>query len=213
MLNEEQIQAIKTQLIQQIDSSFPEDKKESAKQQVEEMNEEELEAFLEKNKLIKQEEVGGEKEENPCIFCSIISDKIPSYKLAENKKAIAVLEINPISKAHTLVLPKEHFLGEEKIPNEAHSLAKNIAKKIKSKLKPKEVKIFFSGFMGHEAINILPIYKEEKENSPRKKADKKELEELKKILEQKKRVKKIKPQKIEKMDKPNGKIWLPKRIP
>ena len=207
MLNEEQIQTIKDQLIEQINSSFTEDKKDSAKQQVEEMNEEELEAFLEKNKLVKQQE------ENPCIFCSIISDKIPSYKLAENKKAIAVLEINPISKGHTLILPREHFSGEEKIPNEAYTLAKKMAKKIKSRLKPKQVKIFFSEFMGHEAINLLPIYKEEKENSSRKKASEKKLEELRKILEEKKRTKKIKPQKIEKMDKSKGKIWLPKRIP
>jgi len=207
MLNEEQIQTIKKQLIEQIESSFPEDKKESAKQQVEDMNEEELEAFLEKNKLEKQQE------ENPCVFCSIVSNKIPCYKLAENKKAIAVLEINPISKGHTLILPKEHFSGEEKISNEAHTLAKKIAKKIKSELKPKQIKIFFSEFMGHEAINLLPIYKEEKENSPRKKASEKELEELKKVLEERKRTKKIKPQKIEKMDRPKGKIWLPRRIP
>jgi histidine triad (HIT) family protein len=207
MLSDEQIQAIKKQIIEQIDSSFPEDKKESAKQQIEDMSEEELEVFLEKNKLVKQ------PEENPCVFCSIISDKIPAYKLAENKKAIAVLEINPISKAHILILPKEHFLGEEKIPNEAHTLAKKIAKKIKSKLKPRQVKIFFSEFMGHEAINLLPIYKEEKENSPRKKANEKELEELKKMLEERKTIKKAKPQKIEKIDKPKGKMWLPKRIP
>ena len=207
MLNEEQIQTIKKQLIEQIESSFPEDKKESAKQQVEDMNEEELEAFLEKNKLEKQQE------ENPCVFCSIVSNKIPCYKLAENKKAIAVLEINPISKGHTLILPKEHFSGEEKIPNEVHTLAKKIAKKIKFKLKTKQVKLFFLEFMGHEAINILPIYKEEKENSPRKKAGEKELEELKKVLEERKRTKKIKPQKIEKMDRPKGKIWLPRRIP
>jgi len=207
MLNEEQVQTIKKQLIEQIDSSFPEDKKESAKEQVEEMNEEELEAFLDKNKLMKP------KEENSCIFCSITSGKIPCYKLMENKKAIAVLEINPISKAHTLILPKEHFSGEEKIPNEAHTLAKKMAKRIKSKFKPKQIKIFFSEFMGHEAINVLPIYKEEKENSQRRKASEKELEELKINLEEKKRIKKTKPQKIEKKDKPRGKMWLPKRIP
>jgi len=207
MLNEEQVQTIKKQLIEQISSSFPEDKKESAKQQVEDMNEEELEAFLEKNNLVKK------PEENTCIFCSIISGKVPCYKLMENKKAIAVLEINPISKAHTLILPKEHFLGEEKIPNEAHTLAKKMAKKIKSKLKPKQVKIFFSEFMGHEAINVLPIYREEKENSPRKKASEKELQKLKDSLEEKKRIKKVKPQNIDKKDKPKGKMWLPKRIP
>jgi len=207
MLTEEQIREIKGQLIGQIESSFPEDKKEQAKHQVQEMDEEALESFLEKNNLIKSQS------ENTCVFCSIVSEKIPSYKLAENKKAIAVLEINPISTAHALVIPKEHFLGEEKIPNEAHTLAKKIAKKIKSKLKPKQAKLFFSEFMGHEAINILPIYKDEKENSPRKKASEKELEELKGLLSEKKRAKRIKPQKIERIEKPRGKIWLPRRIP
>jgi diadenosine tetraphosphate (Ap4A) HIT family hydrolase len=206
MLTSEQIEAIKTQLIEQINLSFPEEKKEEAMQKVEEMNERELENFLEKNKLIKQEK----DKENPCIFCSIVSGKIPCHKIAENKKAIGILEINPISKAHALVLPKAHFKGEEKIPNEAHTLAKEIGKKIKSKLKPKQIKIFFSEFMGHEVINVLPVYLEEKENSPRKKADDKELEDLKNLLEEKK---KIKPQKIEKISKPNGNIWLPKRIP
>jgi histidine triad (HIT) family protein len=204
MLTEEQMQSIKEQLINQIDSSFPEDKKEQAKQQVGEMGEEELESFLEKNNLVKSEP------KNQCIFCSIISGKNLSYKIAENKKAIAILEINPISKAHTLVLPKEHFLGEEKMPNEAHTLAKKIAKKIKIKLKPKEVKIFFSKFGGHQAINVLPIYNEEMENSPRKRANEKELEELKKILEEKNKEIHEKHQKIEKS---NGRMWLPRRIP
>jgi histidine triad (HIT) family protein len=207
MINNEQFQTIKKQLIEQIDSSFPEDKKDSAKQQIEEMNEEELEAFLEKNKLIKR------GEENPCIFCSIVSDKVPCYKIAENEKAIAILEINPISKAHTLIIPKEHFLGKEKITKEIHTLAKKITKKIKLKLKPIQIKTFFSEFMGHEVTNLLPIYKEEREDSPRKKASEKELEELKRILEEKKRSKKIKSQKIEKITQPKGKIWLPKRIP
>jgi histidine triad (HIT) family protein len=207
MLTEEQIKSIKFQLIEQIDSSFPEDKKAQAKQQVLEMEEEELESFLEKNKLVKSQP------ENPCVFCSIVSGKILSYKIAENKKAIAILEINPISKGHTLILPKEHFFGEEKMPNEAHTLAKQTAKKIKSKLKLKKVKIFFSEFMGHEAINILPIYKEEKENSVRRKASEKELEELKKLLEEEKKNKQIKHHEAEKIEKPNGKIWLPRRIP
>lgn len=207
MLTEEQMQSVKEQLINQIDSSFPENKKAQAKQQVLEMGEKELESFLEKNKLLKSQS------ENSCIFCSIIYGKILSYKIAENKKAIAILEINPISKGHTLILPKEHFFGEEKMPNEAHTLAKQTAKRIKSKLKLKKVKIYFSEFMGHEAINILPIYKEEKENSPRKKASEKELEELKNLLEERKNSKQMKHHEAEKIEKPNGKIWLPRRIP
>lgn len=207
MSTQEEIQSIKMQLIEQIDSSFPEDKKESAKQQIIGMKEEELKSFLEKNKIIKK------REENSCVFCSIISGKISSYKIAENKKAIAILEINPISKGHTLILPKEHFFGEENIPNEAHSLAKKVAKRIKFKLKTKKTKIFFSEFMGHEVINILPIYKEENENSTRTKGNEKELEELKKILKESETNKKINAQKKEKIQKPNEKIWLPRRTP
>jgi len=208
MISKEQAETIKEKLILQIEDSFPEEQKEQAIQQVREMNAEQLETFLEKNNLIKNEQEGPS-----CVFCSIVSEKSQSHKLAENKKSVAVLEINPISKAHILVIPKEHFLGEEKIPNEAHSLAKKIAKKIKTKLKPKKIKIFFSNFMGHEVINILPVYGQENENTPRKKANEKELEDLKKILEEKKRVKKIKPQKTEKIDKPKGNMWLPRRIP
>ena len=50
MLTPEQI---KGQIIQQVDSNFPEDKKELAKQQIKTMNTEQLEEFLEKNKIMK----------------------------------------------------------------------------------------------------------------------------------------------------------------
>jgi len=55
MLSQEQIEQIKKQLLQQVESSFPEEKKEFAKQQIESMNAEQLEEFLEKNKLIKSQ--------------------------------------------------------------------------------------------------------------------------------------------------------------
>ena len=73
MIPEEQVNQIKNQIIQQIESTFPEDKKGSAKQQIELMGSEQLEEFLEKNTLM-------QKNQNPagnkCIFCSIISEKI-----------------------------------------------------------------------------------------------------------------------------------------
>ena len=43
-----------------------------------------------------------------CIFCKIISKEIPSDIVFENSKVIAFLDINPVSKGHTLVLPKKH---------------------------------------------------------------------------------------------------------
>ncbi|MCI1734178.1 MAG: HIT family protein [Bacilli bacterium] len=44
-----------------------------------------------------------------CIFCRIARGEIPSYKVYEDDICLAFLDINPSSKGHTLVLPKEHF--------------------------------------------------------------------------------------------------------
>lgn len=43
-----------------------------------------------------------------CIFCKIINGKIPSAKVYENDKVFAFLDINPVNKGHTLVVPKKH---------------------------------------------------------------------------------------------------------
>lgn len=43
-----------------------------------------------------------------CLFCKIISGAIPSYKIFENEYTFAFLDINPINKGHTLIIPKNH---------------------------------------------------------------------------------------------------------
>ena len=43
-----------------------------------------------------------------CIFCKIASGTIPCNKVYEDEKTLAFLDINPVSKGHTLVIPKEH---------------------------------------------------------------------------------------------------------
>ncbi len=206
MLTPEQTVQIKEQLIKQIEKTFPDDKKELAKKQIEIMDSEQLEKFLEQNKLMKQE-TGEQK----CIFCSIVFGDISSYKIDENEKAIAVLEINPISKGHSLVIPKNHIDSKEKIPSEAISLAKDISKRIETKFKPNNIKIASTNLFGHEVLNVIPIYKDETQESERKPLNPEELLELKKILK-KKIVKKI-IKEIKKPKKIKEKLWLPKRIP
>lgn len=204
MITPEQTEQIKKQVIQQIDSTFPEDKKESAKNQIKAMNSEQFEEFLRQNNLIKQN-TGEQK----CIFCSIIFGDISSHKIEENEKAIAVLEINPISKGHSLIIPKEHISSKEKLPPETFSLAKEISKEIERKLKPKKVEISAANLFGHEMINILPIYENETLKSPRKPITPEELLGLQKFLE-KKPLKKVPRRTIKKTKE---KLWLPKRIP
>lgn len=46
---------------------------------------------------------------NPdCIFCKIIRGELPSYKVYENEKTFAFLDIHPVNAGHTLVVPKAH---------------------------------------------------------------------------------------------------------
>jgi len=46
-----------------------------------------------------------------CIFCKIIEGELPCYKVYEDKRVLAFLDINPVNKGHVLVIPKEHYLN------------------------------------------------------------------------------------------------------
>ena len=204
MLSPEQISEIKKQLFQQLES-WPDSQRAEAKKQIESMDNQQLEEFLAKNNMIKTQEPQqpAQPQQNP--FRLIVQGKIPSYKIDENAKAIAVLEINPISKGHSIIIPKQPCTSE-KIPNQVLTLAKKIAKKIKTKLKPENVEISTSEVFNESIVNIIPIYKGEKP-SERKKADEKELEKLQKKLEKKQTAKRPKKIQIKKLEK------APIRIP
>ncbi len=45
---------------------------------------------------------------NDCIFCKIIRGELPSYKVYEDEKTMAFLDIRPVNAGHTLVVPKRH---------------------------------------------------------------------------------------------------------
>lgn len=177
MLQEEQITQIKQQLIEQVNATFPEDKKQLALEQIDSMDAEQLEEFLIQNNLIKE----GEDSQQKCVFCSIIEGKTPTNKIEENEQAIATLEINPISKAHTIIIPKLHL---EDAPKKAFELTQEISERIKRLFNPKDIKIYTSKLFGHEIINVLPIYKNETQESKRKKADQKELQKIQKQLQE-----------------------------
>ena len=193
--SKEKMEEIKKQLISQIETQdFPDERKEELKEYIEIMDEEQLEEFLKKNNIQISESDSESKSSTQCIFCSIISGKVPSYKLEENEKSVAILEINPLSKGHSLIIPKSHLKIEE-IPKSAMSLAQKISKRIKSKFKPEEIKIETINVMGHALINIIPIYKNEK--LEKKSADEKELKKNQSRLELKKRTSRKKVPKTE----------------
>ena len=104
MIPDEQAVEIKKLLLEQIENTFPKESKPSAKEKIDSMDNEQLEVFLKENNLISQ----GNNEQK-CIFCSIVFSDIPSHKISENLEAMAVLEINPVSRGHILINPKKHI--------------------------------------------------------------------------------------------------------
>ncbi len=230
MLSEEQKEKIKEQLLKQIEN-FPEEKREEAKKQILSMDSETLENFLKKNNLIKDSSdspnPSNSQKNGGCLFCSIISGEINSYKIGEDEKAIAILELNPISKGHSLIIPLKHDI--EKIDEETKNLAEKISERIRKELSPKEVKLFATEIFGHKIVNVLPIYNEEDSNSGRKKATEEELKELQEILTKDKTIEQKDKETDEKIQKDNKNTqkeesdiepkitdentWLPVRIP
>ncbi len=215
--NEQQIAELKQQIINQIESNFPEDKKEYAITKIKQMNGSEFIEFLKNNKLIENNkgdtdsENSYEEQEKTNPFRLIVNKKIPSYVIEETKLAIAALEINPISKAHTIIIPKKPISNPQKISKTINALANKISKKISLKFKSKNVIISPASILGETIINLVPVYSNESLNSPRKKASEQELEEIKNILNEKKLIKK-QPKIVEKKIE-EKRIILPKRIP
>ena len=187
-LSKEELKSIREQLMKQIDS-MPEPQKSQLRSQISPMNDEELEEFLIQNKMLGEREgkEGGEgKTGQECVFCSILQGKIPSYKIDENKTSIAILEINPLSPGHSIIISKKH----SNLSSSAFSLASKIAKRIKRKLKAQEVKIENATIFGHQIINIIPIYKDKK--LEKTKAEERELVLLQEKLKTKPRIRKKK---------------------
>ena len=64
-----------------------------------------------------------------CIFCKIAAGEIPSARVFEDQSTLAFLDIGPIAKGHTLVIPKAHYETMLDIPaDELQTLAANVQK-------------------------------------------------------------------------------------
>ncbi|MFA7653750.1 MAG: HIT family protein [Candidatus Magasanikbacteria bacterium] len=50
-----------------------------------------------------------------CIFCKIIAEEVPCYKVFENENILAFLDVHPCAQGHTVVIPKKHIVNAEEI--------------------------------------------------------------------------------------------------
>lgn len=105
-----------------------------------------------------------------CIFCKIINGEIPSKKIYEDDLIEVIMNINPISNGHLLVIPKEHIININEITDEiiTHSLKiirKDIYPKLKSKLNCEGLTLVQNNELGQEIkhyhIHLIPRYSDD----------------------------------------------------
>jgi len=120
------------------------------------------------------------------IFTKILKGEIPSYKIAENENFYAFLDINPMSRGHVLVIPKEEtdYLFDLNDETLSHMMvfSKKIAIALKKAVSCQRVGVMVIGMeVPHAHIHLIPINKESDMNlsNPRLKLSQEEFEKIK----------------------------------
>lgn len=123
------------------------------------------------------------------IFTKIIQGEIPSYKIAESENFYAFLDINPLAKGHTLVVPKKEvdyiFDLDENTYKKLFIFAKKVAKAIDRSIPCKRVGIIVFGLdVPHAHIHLIPINQASDMNfsSPKLNLSSSEMEEVAKKI-------------------------------
>ncbi|MBP5556734.1 MAG: HIT family protein [Bacteroidales bacterium] len=96
------------------------------------------------------------------IFTKIIKGEIPCYKIAEDDQFFAFLDINPLAKGHTLVVPKLQndyiFDLDDKMLADMMVFAKKVAKAIEANVKCMRIGVAVIGIeVPHTHIHLVPI--------------------------------------------------------
>lgn len=99
------------------------------------------------------------------IFSRIVAGEIPCYKIAEDEEFFAFLDINPVSKGHTLVIPKQEtdyiFDLDDAVLGRMIAFAKRVARAQEAAIACKRIGMAVMGLeVPHAHIHLIPITKE-----------------------------------------------------
>ena len=96
------------------------------------------------------------------IFLKIISGEIPCYKIAEDDNCLAFLDVSPLTRGHTLVIPKKEVDLLFDLPSAdyhaVHAMVKNVAIAIKKVVSCKRIGSAVIGLeVPHAHVHLVPI--------------------------------------------------------
>ena len=101
-----------------------------------------------------------------CIFCKIIKGDIPSYTIYEDEIVKVILDINPVSNGHILIIPKTHYVNlmdiDDSVLSHIMNTSKDLYKKYKDKLNMDGLTITQNNDYGQEVkhyhLHLIPRY-------------------------------------------------------
>ena len=99
------------------------------------------------------------------IFSRIVNNEIPAYKVAEDENFLAFQDISPVTKGHTLVIPKKEvdylFDLDDDLYTGLHLFAKRVAAGIKKAVNCKKVGVLVLGLeVPHAHLHLIPMQNE-----------------------------------------------------
>ena len=124
------------------------------------------------------------------IFTKIINGELPAYKIAEDDKFLAFLDVNPNAKGHTLCIPKQEinkiFDMEEDLYLELMQFSRKIAIALEKAIKCKRVGMAVVGLeVPHVHVHLIPLNEmDEMRFSNKVKLEKEEFENIVKEIKQ-----------------------------
>ena len=81
-----------------------------------------------------------------CLFCKIVAGEIPATKVAEDERTVAFMDINPATRGHLLVVPREHTRDLLSIDPDELAAVANAAKRLAARAKDR---------LGADGVNLL----------------------------------------------------------
>jgi histidine triad (HIT) family protein len=103
-----------------------------------------------------------------CIFCKIVAGELPAQIVDEDERTIAFMDINPATRGHLLVIPREHTRNMLTIENEdllaCAAMAQRMARRVSERLEPAGVNVINSCGQAawqtvfHFHLHVIPRY-------------------------------------------------------
>lgn len=95
-----------------------------------------------------------------CVFCKVVIGELPCYKIYEDRDFLGILDIFPVRKGHSLIIPKKHYVWTYDVPGFGTywETTRTVSRAIQKAMRPKWIQYLTHGIIPHAHIHIIPRF-------------------------------------------------------